>query len=177
MVHNEQQGAFPFLGLDDQALLNQCAVDLYRASGPGGQKRNKTSSAVRLRHHPTGLIVIAEEDRSQHVNRARALRRLREAIALGVRRALDPATYEPGSILSSCIMGNGQLRVNARNERYPFVVAEVLDVLAACGMRVGDAARLLGLSTSQLVGFIERDPKLWDRANRMRTAAGIKALR
>src|SRR4051794_41766574 len=61
--------------LTDAQLLAQCAVDTYRASGPGGQKRNKTSSAVRLRHLPSGLAVIAEESRSQHENRARALRR------------------------------------------------------------------------------------------------------
>ena len=58
--------------LSDDQLLAQCQVDTYRASGPGGQKRNKTSSAVRLRHPPSGLLVIAEESRSQHENRARA---------------------------------------------------------------------------------------------------------
>src|SRR5437016_9763886 len=71
--------------LSDEQLLAQCSVDTYRASGPGGQKRNKTSSAVRLRHPPTGLIVIAEESRSQHENRARALRRLRQALYLSIR--------------------------------------------------------------------------------------------
>src|SRR6476646_6588217 len=74
--------------LSDAQLLAQCAVDTYRASGPGGQKRNKTSSAVRLRHLPSGLIVIAEESRSQHENRARALRRLRQALYLKVRNDL-----------------------------------------------------------------------------------------
>src|SRR2546425_3023514 len=71
--------------LTDSQLLAQCEVDTYRASGPGGQKRNKTSSAVRLRHAPTGLIVIAEESRSQHENRAKALRRLRKALYLELR--------------------------------------------------------------------------------------------
>src|SRR5437899_10680650 len=66
-------------GLTDAALLAQCEVDTYRASGPGGQKRNKTSSAVRLRHTPTGLITIAEGSRSQHENTANALTRLRHA--------------------------------------------------------------------------------------------------
>src|SRR6478672_1087724 len=69
-------------------LLAQCEVDTYRASGPGGQKRNKTSSAVRLRHPPTGLIVIAEESRSQHENKAKALRRLRRALYLELRNPL-----------------------------------------------------------------------------------------
>src|SRR5437660_12187916 len=76
--------------LSDQELLGQCALDTYRASGPGGQKRNKTSAAVRLRHLPSGLIVIAEESRSQHENRARALRRLRQALYLEVREEWAP---------------------------------------------------------------------------------------
>ena len=50
--------------LTDDQLLAQCEVDTYRASGPGGQKRNKTSSAVRLRHPPSGLLVIAEAFRA-----------------------------------------------------------------------------------------------------------------
>src|ERR1700733_2387723 len=74
--------------LADEALLKQCEVDTYRASGPGGQKRNKTSSAVRLRHLPSGLIVIAEESRSQHENKAKALRRLRQALFLQLREAV-----------------------------------------------------------------------------------------
>ena len=71
--------------LSDEQLLAQCDVDTYRASGPGGQKRNKTSSAVRLRHPPSGLLVIAEESRSQHENKAKALRRLRQAFFLKLR--------------------------------------------------------------------------------------------
>src|SRR5947209_8014475 len=77
--------------LTDAQLLAQCEVDTYRASGPGGQKRNKTSSAVRLRHPPTGIIVIAEESRSQHENKAKALQRLRQAFYLKIR---DPLTVE-----------------------------------------------------------------------------------
>src|SRR5439155_2616668 len=71
--------------LSDAQLLAQSEVDTYRASGPGGQKRNKTSSAVRLRHPASGLIVIAEESRSQHENRAKALKRLRQALYLKIR--------------------------------------------------------------------------------------------
>ena len=72
-----------YLLLSDDELLRQCDVDTYRASGPGGQKRNKTSSAVRLRHEPTGMSVTATESRSQHENKGRAVKRLRERLARG----------------------------------------------------------------------------------------------
>src|SRR5258708_37853944 len=75
--------------LSDVQLLAQCAVDTYRASGPGGQKRIKTRSAVRIRHLPSGLIVIAEESRSQHDNRAKALKRVRQALYLELRETLS----------------------------------------------------------------------------------------
>src|SRR3972149_6097639 len=80
----------------DAALLAECEVDTYRASGPGGQNRNKVETAVRLRHKPTGLSVIAEESRSQAENRPRALRRLRMAIPLRVRRPAGAAAARLG---------------------------------------------------------------------------------
>src|ERR1022692_4423656 len=82
--------------LNDANLLAQCEVDTYRASGPGGQKRNKTSSAVRIRHLPSSLIVIAEESRSQHENRVKALKRLRQAFWLHLRA--DIRTEELASV-------------------------------------------------------------------------------
>src|SRR5256885_3277072 len=84
--------------LTDEQLLAQCEVDTYRASGPGGQKRNKTSSAVRLRHPASGLIVIAEESRSQHENRARALKRMRQALFLKLRDDLPRAALSPEAL-------------------------------------------------------------------------------
>src|ERR1700679_4104171 len=75
--------------LSDTSLLAQCELDTYRASGPGGQKRNKTSSAVRIRHLPSALLVIAEESRSQHANRVKALQRLRQAFYLKLREVIS----------------------------------------------------------------------------------------
>jgi len=65
------------LALDDEALLRECEVTTFVGSGPGGQHRNKTSSAVRIVHLPTGVMVTATERRSQLRNRSAALERLR----------------------------------------------------------------------------------------------------
>lgn len=64
----------------DEALLSECRVETFAAGGPGGQHQNRTESAVRLVHLPTGIRVVAREERSQHRNRARALERLRAAL-------------------------------------------------------------------------------------------------
>ena len=58
--------------LTDDQLLAQCVVDTYRASGPGGQKRQQDQLSGSARHPASGLLVIAEESRSQHENKARA---------------------------------------------------------------------------------------------------------
>ena len=83
------------LALEADALLAQCNVDVYTGGGPGGQHRNKTESAVRLTHPPTGVTVTATERRSQHENREVALERLRERLLAltyvpKVRRATRP---------------------------------------------------------------------------------------
>jgi ribosome-associated protein len=75
-----RQAALAALALDDEALLKACDVEYFIASGPGGQHRNKTASAVRLTHPPTELSVTATERRSQVQNRGVALERLREGL-------------------------------------------------------------------------------------------------
>jgi protein subunit release factor B len=75
-----REAARAALAQDDDTLLAHCEVDYFVAGGPGGQHRNKTSSAVRLVHTPTGLTVTATERRSQSLNRSMALERLRAAL-------------------------------------------------------------------------------------------------
>lgn len=64
----------------DEELLRECEVETFRASGPGGQHVNKTESAVRLRHLPSGVVVSSQQQRSQHRNKALCLQKLREKI-------------------------------------------------------------------------------------------------
>lgn len=56
-------------------------IEFYKSSGPGGQHKNKRSTAVRITHLPSGLKAIAEEERSQTANKEIALRRLKERLA------------------------------------------------------------------------------------------------
>lgn len=165
--------------LSDPQLLAQCDVDTYRASGPGGQKRNKTSSAVRLRHLPSGLIVIAEESRSQHENKAKALKRLRKALYLELREEV-PAIADAIAALPDFIdarAADGRLHLGVKNPRFWPVVGVVLDVLAAVEARVAEAAELLGISTGNLIDFLETDPKVWQQTNVLRARLGQKPLR
>lgn len=67
--------------LSDEDLLGECRVETFRAGGPGGQHQNKTETAVRITHLPTGVVVTARESRSQHRNRETALARLRAELA------------------------------------------------------------------------------------------------
>jgi hypothetical protein len=167
--------------LSDTQLLAQCEVDTYRASGPGGQKRNKTSSAVRLRHPASGLIVIAEESRSQHENRARALRRMRQALYLKIRDDLGNAGLAPEALLVRedyrlARGGDGRLHLSRKDPRFWPAVGVVLDVLQAVEARVSDAASALGISTANLVDFLAADPKVWEQANQLRARFGQKPL-
>lgn len=162
--------------LTEAQLLAQCEVDTYRASGPGGQKRNKTSSAVRLRHPPTGLLVIAEESRSQHENKAKALQRLWRALFLHLRDPLAADALTPEAVAARPDHP-GSFDLSAKNPRFWPAAGLALDVLAAVDARVSEAAALLGTSTGHLIDFLQADPKLWQEANRLRTAAGQKPLR
>eukprot|EP00850_Spirogloea_muscicola_P012155 SM000077S21629 [mRNA] locus=s77:587798:590727:- [translate_table: standard] len=174
-----------YLLLADAELLRQCQVDTFRASGPGGQHRNKTESAVRLRHTPTGLVSQSSEQRSQITNRATALYRLRQVISLKVRRPLEVAEYEAPEELLRILPPSAAVRqsrgykqfVGPNHPDFLLGMQALLDVVAAYKGSVSDAAAIIGVSTGALSKVLLSDKSLMQEVNDLRAAQGLKPLR
>ncbi len=90
-------------------------VDTYRSSGPGGQHANKTSSAVRVTYMPTGLVVSCEDEKSQHKNKARAMRILRTRLFETIKKEQEE---ERGEARRSQI-GSGDRSEKIRTYNFP----------------------------------------------------------
>lgn len=164
-----------FVALSDSALLAQCEVHTYRASGAGGQKRNKTSSAVRLHHRPTGLVAQATRTRSQHENRRLALRALRLRLALEWRTPLELEGYRPPAVLTQ--WADATRAPGSRSPDYACALAALLDLFVACDGSVRALAARLGVGSAALAHRLLGDPGLGQKVNELRAARGLRRLR
>ncbi len=163
----------------DDELVRQCEVDRYRASGPGGQHRNKTESAVRVRHVATGVSAHADESRSQHENKVNAVKRMRGALAMGVREPVVLDGFVPGARLAALVAG-GTAPLGARTRQtatYWVAMAHLLDVFVAAGAELAVTAAHLGMGSSQLAKLLTHDETVHRAVNQYRTQRGLKPLR
>ena len=134
------------LTLDDAALSRIVKLEFSRGSGNGGQKRNKTSTAVRVFLAEFDISATDCSERSQHRNRAAALRKLRMELALRERRPPLPPD---------------RVKCAPESPDYPLYAARLLDAVEAAGGDYRSAAATWGVSPSALLRTLERDPRLW----------------
>lgn len=142
------------LQIDDKDLR----IDIYRSSGAGGQHVNTTDSAIRITHIPTGLVVIQQDERSQHKNRAKAMKVLRTRLYEAERERL--ASERAGARRSMVGSGDRSERIRTYNfpqgrvtdhrinltlHRLPEILEGELDELVGALLAEDEAERLAAL--------------------------------
>jgi len=173
-----------YLELTDEQLLAQCDVHVYRSSGPGGQHRNKVSSAVRLKHRPTGITAHGDESRSQHDNKRMAIRRMRMEIACRIRNKIEPSSLElPGAVSECMFHPRGRekattvrLEVGRKDHRFWIVAAFLLDVLETSQGRLSQSALRIGITTANLSTLLKSDRRLLGAAQAIRKRFDLRRL-
>ena len=152
-----------WLEMDDDSLMLICEFTPFKSTGRGGQKKNKSSSAVRLVHKQTGIAVTATKSRSQHENRKLSLKRLKFEIAFQIRskESVQLTNYE----------------MSPNNKRFYLWVAYIFDLLERHNFAVSNVAKEIGLSTSRLIKLLARDPDVWQHLNNRRRSLDLKDLK
>ncbi|MEQ9365797.1 MAG: peptide chain release factor-like protein [Leptospirales bacterium] len=176
---------YTWLALPPEDLLAQCTRTPYQASGPGGQKRNRVYSALRLEHSPTGIRAESGAHREAARNRKDALRKLRLALAIAGSRLvplplLRGAGTTPEDPLDLPEAPDAypafRAKVSAEHQDFPATVLKALVVFRGFGGELRPTAARLGVSPSAFGRYLKIDKFVFAEANRIRAAASLARL-
>ncbi len=160
----------------EQELLSQCRLTFSRASGPGGQNRNKVETGVQIEFLPAGVIASASERRTQNENRKVAVMRLRCKLAVEVRLAAKIESASPliGSDTWRLYCRDGRVDISEANQDWPSILAELMETLSRYDWNVSQVAVTLGTSSSQIVKLLKKYGPAFLLFNGERRARGQK---
>lgn len=161
--------AWAWLTLPPESLLKQCRQSRFQGSGPGGQKRNRVYSGVRLTHEDSGLTGECVDSRASGRNVGEALARLRMRLALAAAATTGGRDPAPGSGFRAA--------ANPSHPDYPRFALRALLQLSGNGGQVAPAAVALACTASALTRFLKGDKAVWARAREIRTAHGLHPLK
>jgi hypothetical protein len=160
--------------LEEGELLKECELSFGKASGPGGQHRNKVETAVRIVHRPSGIEASASERRSQRDNRRTALFRLR--IRLAVKFECSPASGEMPSALWSSRCRGGKIDCSPEHHDAPALLAEAMTACRLHGFVHQEAARQLECTATQFLKFLAKYPEAREELEKSRAVRGLPRL-
>lgn len=164
--------------LTEEQLLAICEISQLRRGGPGGQHRNKVSTAIVVRHASSGILAEANERRSQIDNRRVAVRRLRVLLAIRLRSSPRQLAYDtPMREAIRLKYGGAALRIASENWECATLLTILLDDVFQNDYQMARVAELWRTSTSQLIRLLRDYPSALTNINAARSARNLSPLK
>lgn len=155
-----------FLQKTDEELKKSCRMDIFKATGRGGQKKNKTSNAIRLTLEH--VVVTFTTSRSRAENIAGAIKKLRIAIAMDI---VDGFENRSSSRIYPDILGQyyqkGTIKINVKNPLFPIVIGMLIDLFINYQGSYKSVSGALKISNSQLRKFISKNVIMIETINKI----------
>ncbi len=159
------------LALSEPEFLRQCRIDHFQASGPGGQKRNRKLSAVRLIHIQSSISVTSSEYRETSRNLAIAINKLK--LELAIKLDLDPQIQEAD--LTARIKFNKD--VSEQNPQFPLMILLAVTLFKRYRGSIRELSLSLNTSSPQLIKFLKKSKQVWTSIQEIRRQNGHPPLK